>query len=250
MLNSINQLRHYYTQYIKLNESNPAVGFSVNVCGSELRSTKLYLETKSIYNSSQLNGLLPTYDDYKKYSPFWCANRESSQAVGIKVNNNSITKYLHFKFENNDKVVVVDPSLSRPSCKQIPFISRNRGISFEYSENTTLKKNYFYLHTQIEKKAVASSGECIEDIDHYEYTESSAGSKVIAVYNNNEAKHTSVFLKNINNKLIDKYCDYIYQKYSVSPTLYGRYKSDPIYAVYWSFTKNLETLNNFLDNEA
>ena len=249
MFDSINQLRHYYTQYRRLNEHNPAILFSVNICGDKLCSTKLYLETKSIYNSNQLSSLLPTYDDYKKYSPFWCTERESSQCVGIKVSNNSVTKYLHFKFENNDSVVDVDSTLLRPSCKHIPFISRKRGISFEYSKDTTLKKNYFYLHTDVEKTAVASPGESIGDIDHYEYTESSAGSKVIAVYENDEIKYTSTFLKHLNNKLINSYCDYMYQKYSIHPTLYGRYQGDSIYAIYWSFTNNLNALDSFLDNE-
>ena len=250
MFDSINQLRQYYTQYKKLNEHTPAILFSVNVCGDRLCSTKLYLETKSIYNFDQLNNLLPTYDDYKKYSPFWCAERESSQCVGIKINNNFITKYLHFKFENNDAVVAVDPSLLRPSCKHVPFISKKRGISFEYSKNATLKKNYFYLHTELEKRAIASPEETIEDIDHYEYTESSAGSKVIAVYENEEVRYTNTFLKHLNNDLINSYCDYMYQKYSMQPTLYGRYQGNTVYAIYWSFTNNLEMLDNFLDNES
>jgi hypothetical protein len=141
---STNEFNAYYVKYSALNITSPAILASVNISNDKVTSYKLYFELKHKLSTKDILEFLPYSYDYEKYIPYWDSNRESSLCVGLKLNNGIYKKYLHIKFENNN-VLEVDRELERPRLVSMPFLSKKRGISFEYANNTSVKKNYFYL---------------------------------------------------------------------------------------------------------
>lgn len=251
MFDSINQLRQYYTQYKKLNEHTPAILFSVNIETENIVSTKLYLQLTNAYDSLQLGDLLPTTEHYQKYIPYWCKDRDLSLCVGIKSQNNTCVYYLHIKFEDNIDVLTIDRDIERPLLNYIPFISKKRGISYEYNNGKATKKNYYYLHNRLELDRLSSLHDNINDVDHFEYTEIGSDSKVIVVYNNNEIENCRNYIKSLKNLTVHDAYSYMKKKYNLEPTLYGRYINTPDkHSLYWSFTTMPDLFQDFLRYEA
>jgi hypothetical protein len=184
-----------------------------------------------------VSGFIPT-EDYNRYIPYWCSNRESSLCFGVKVIHDSVHRYLHIKFEDNASVLNLDKELISPRLLKVPFISKKTGISFEYGSDSRVKKNYFYFHTPVEKELVSKKFNVSSDVDHFEYTEIGDTNKLISIYTKENMNNLHQYLNVLNNPLINNLINEFNNSYGISPSLMGVYGGGEIVALYWSFTGN------------
>ena len=238
------EFNQYYAKYLTLNTTSPAILVSVNISNNAVISYKLYFEIKHELSNKDILKFLPYSDDYRKYIPYWDSNRESSLCVGLKLNNSTYREYLHIKFESNN-VLEVDSELERPKLISIPFLSKKRGVSFEYLKHVSVKKNYFYFYHPLEKKFIKNKFNISDEVDHFEYTEIGDESKVIAVHNTNEIAQSLNFLSLQNSICINQWIDWFKKTFSIEPTLYGIYDNNTV-SIYWSFTGKTKELNELL----
>lgn len=243
---STKEFRQYFDLYKTLDQNAPAVLVSVNITKGEVVNRKLYFEIKNNVGGDVAKKFLTTDSEYNKYIPYWCSTRESSLCFGIKDSGN-ITKYLHIKFEEN-KVTDIDQDLTKPKHLHIPFLSNKTGISFEYSGNAIVKKNYFYFHTPVERGIISKKFNLDENVDHFEYTEMGNEYKIISVYDDYLTPDVAVEsrLRALKYKAVDNVIDFFKTHYGIQPSLFGVYKEGTI-SIYWSFTNKESLLEKLLN---
>jgi len=222
------------------NKPRPAFLISFNI-SDDFETFKIYYEIDRQYSVDTIKKFLPTEKDFLKYIPYWNNNRESSLCFGIKIDKNfNPIQYFHIKFDPNKKIYNDFAEFKKPKFFDRSYdLNTETGVSFEYKNETSIQKNYFYFHSLRDKVFISSKFNVpFENVNHFEYTEFSDKNKVIAVHDNyfNPDKCVKSYLLGLKNDKINQSILYFEEKYNLSPEFYGVYENNKVVAIYWSLT--------------
>ena len=231
------------------NKDRPAFLISFNV-SDDLETFKIYYEIDRQYSNDTIKKFLPTEKDFVKFIPYWNKERESSLCFGIKIDKKlNPIQYFHIKFDPLKKIYLDYPEFKKPKFFDRSYdLKTETGVSFEYQNNSSIQKNYFYFHTLRDKVFISSKFNVpFENVNHFEYTEFSDKNKVIAVHDNyfTPDKCVKTYLLSLNNSKINDCVRYFEEKYNLAPEFYGVYENNKIIAIYWSLTTKQHLHNIF-----
>ena len=220
-------------------QDNYAIGVSVNIYNNQIVSKKIYFEFKQLPSEETVNYFLPTLRDYQEYIDQWDKLTESSLCLGLKkfTDKTDYTNYLHIKFK-------VNPDVDGPKVNRLLFMSKQTGISVEYTGNEVKRRKYFYFRHPIEKELFRKRFNLSADVSHFEYTEFDDTYKIINVYNGRD-KQVTDFLISKNIETINSIIRDFQLYHNISPCFYGEYENS-IIGIYWSFTGKRDEFKNLV----
>jgi len=157
----------------------------VNFKNNELCRIKLYCTTFQKFAYEQIEGLLPTLNDFKEYYPYFEESKiQSLQHTGCAF---TLKADREFNFTNGFHLRIDETAhnkFTRPKHIQLSETDRKnfQGISFEYSGSQPGKrKNYYYITDETTKRLLADewSNLSLARAKVIEYTESADSRKII-----------------------------------------------------------------------
>lgn len=216
---------------------------------------KIYLQLKELLPNSILLDFVSkdALSEIRKFEKFWDSKRESSLAIGLKIDTQeNIRQYYHIKFnsdfsEINHADQLTFLRLCGISLKNIP-----KGISFEMPLNKHVyeKKYYYYIKNKFDIKKVLilknmENGLDVSHIDELEIYATPSKSKINVVNNNDNyiIKQRSIWQsvpQLYHNRMREA------EALLCSPLMYTGKTSEDVYSGYFCLSNTSNTDNLFV----
>jgi len=227
------KIKHY-----QFNTGAKVCGLDV---GENFLNFKIYIELPSIPDFNTLCSFLPSNEasDFLQYANHWDKSRESSLALGFKIDSNNIAKnYYHIKFTPEYSDDNFNVNFEFLNILKIDINKLKKGISAEIpTSDTSYKKHYVYAHNpmHIEKILAFKNIKCkLEQVEELEMYTSYNNFKINIVNFDDGFKVKQDVLSVIPNQ----YHDIIIScsKHLDSEPMYSGVTKNKIYSVYFSLT--------------
>lgn len=212
--------------------------FGINFCEDEIISFKVYFAINKKLKDEEIQQLLPTITDFKKYYHFWQESKiRNEEHTGctfeIKFKQSLQPTFgFHYRLNPTDEAyeLIGLPQMLNFNIKDE---GTRPGINYEYEPDKTLRKKYYYIKNQNHKKIIANRfmNDYVNNAIFIEYTESTHFSK-INIWNPNYTKinleRTSIF-----SKKEQEIIGYFKTKYGLINISDGIYEEKNIKATYF-----------------
>ena len=221
------------------------------VCGLDVGENflnfKIYIELPDIPSYNTLCDFLPPADaeQFLYYADFWDKSRESSLALGFKIDSNNVAKnYYHIKFIPDFQGNEFNINFEFLKILNIDINTLKKGISAEIpTNNTSYKKYYVYAHsvTHIEKILAFKNIKCaVNQVEELEMYTSHNNFKINIVNFDDGFKVKQDVLSIIPSR----HHEYIAScsAYLDSKPMYSGVTKNKIYSVYFSLTNKNQNI--------
>lgn len=242
---NIPEIKERYALFNSLKkEDYPDMNYiGINFKGDDITSIKIYFSFFHKIDEKDVLKFIPISEDYNKYIHLWQESKtrsleHSGCAFTVKIKpGKPITYGFHYRLKPSKETYDL---IGRPSL--IPFnvdeLDTRPGINFEYCNNETLVKRYYYFHTteHLEYFAKRYNNSFVKDLQLLEYTESEFFSKAIfwlMEYSEQNFNRPNLFSEKAN-----KVIKGLNQRYGLINIIDGYYENDNTIATYFFNTVN------------